>query len=968
MRFILGFLAGAVCLAQGTQSVVLNGTNQAISASIPNASPYSAVTAMRVEFRLTNFALSPASREEIFDGGGNFLVYIAAGSNNLSLTDFFESGSPTSNVSLAGRTDVIVRLTKIPGADEIVEIWDANGANYVQSCTPGGTAGTCPQVDTASRNWGGNPIVIGSHGSGNWLNAQLAYFRWYSSTVPVGFLESLPPNNVAGGDLLDLEFEGNLNDSSAHADNASRTGSPTYTTTAYYAYLPFSFSAQSGSSFTINGAGSAASSYSWKQTAGSGCTLTHTTSAAVTVAGCTGFGQRTFQLAATSATSQNATATINVGVVQTDASGVVQVGDSNWAWMLGPMTIASTVGTTWSPWSWFETQRVNLSSYWYSDPNNAPGGAWPTSMVASEENLLYYCSICSLYRQYFRTGLTQYQTWARSLAATVYAYSDGWNNGSPSGGCASNWVAPRDSTAEGIIMWLYDTGGSLSPSSCVQQYVDWEFSDYLEQRDITHGFQGPYFGIRESGYAYNMAVMLSVVSNVDVNSHGLWTTRIANEFTNYWSPYQCPSVYNNGCGKISTQIAGTVALTNGNPSIVGTGTSFTTAFAVGAVRAVVSYGGSGYKSPPTVTSPSYAGASFTAVIGGGQVTAITINSPGVPTSSNFVQNLVITGGGGSGATAYTEAGHIWIDNNATATCSSLNIDAGWAAYPITAITDNTHMTLQNAPSNTSTGCVAYADSQGAANDFGSIRWSDQWPGYMEQPWHYSIGAEGIARLLFHPTITAPPGVLTYLENAGNELANQEYFNIPCAGVTVRSVFYAQYGAGPFGAGCSTALDVHGSRAQENTVFHIYGWLYRLTGNSTWLKYGDNYFSADFGDSGTGNGTDGLTGQFDIPYGSKFYGQSLRSADSYLANRLKPQTGFGRAFLFAVSPADDPGAPEVQIALTGSDGNVSSNTCTASPCGAMATASGPPQVQIQYFELRRSVMGSTGSSPISLVVQ
>lgn len=651
-----------------------------------------------------------------------------------------------------------------------------------------------------------------------------------------------------------------------------------------------------------------------------------------------------------------------MGIVVTDSRGVVQVSDSNWGWLVGPLTAASPSGPAYSPWSFLETQRAALTNYWYSSPTAAPGGAWPTTMGGAQESLLYYCSICGLYRQYFRTGLTAYQTYARSLASTAYGYSDGWNNGSPSGGCASNWTAPRDSTAEGIIMWLYDTGGNLSASSCVQQYVDFEFGNYLEQRDITQGYQGLYFGARESSYAYNFAVYLSVLSNVNVNSHGLWTARIANEFANYWLPYQCPSNYNAGCGKLTASITGTVT-THGTTTLTGSGTAFSSAFSVGAQRAVVTYGGTGYGSAPTVTSSSYSGASFTANMSGGSVASITINTPGMPTSANFVQNLAFSGGSPTtAATGYTEAGHVWVDDSST--CPSLQIVSTWKNFPITAIGSDTSMTLEYAPGGSNSSCLAYADSQGAANDTGATRWGDEWPGFMEQPWHISIGAEGIARYYLS---TSDNRALTYLENEANELSGQEYNAASCVGTTVRSVVYAQYSAGPFGTGCATAGDLHADRANADTVPHIYGWLYRFTGSASWLTTGDNFFSALFGDSGTGPGTDGYWGQFDIVDGTKFYGQSLRSADSYLANRLAP-AALDRVVVFAITPSADPGAAQVEISLTAADGSTSQNTCSASPCIVTADVAGLAQLQIQYQKSGGAALSSTGISPISVPIQ
>jgi lysophospholipase L1-like esterase len=68
----------------------------------------------------------------------------------------------------------------------------------------------------------------------------------------------------------------------------------------------------------------------------------------------------------------------------------------------------------------------------------------------------------------------------------------------------------------------------------------------------------------------------------------------------------------------------------------------------GAIKVIVTNGGSGYTSAPTVTSPG-SGMSFTATVSGEKVTGVTITNPGylVGTSAQ----ITFSGGGGSGAAA-----------------------------------------------------------------------------------------------------------------------------------------------------------------------------------------------------------------------------------------------------------------------------------------------------------------------------
>lgn len=884
-------LLASSCFAQGTQSMIWNGSSQGATVTIPNTSAYNAATAVRIEFRLTNFSLNIATRQRIFSTNTGVLVAILENSNTLNITDFANCGGCGQPVDLTGRTDVMVRYT-VPAVGEamVVELWNSDGSGYASNCVPsGGACDTAP----ATSDWHG-AMTLASDNPGNYYNGKMAYFRMFSSVLPTGF-GATPPNNLTAGDLIDWEFEGTCattaaTDSSGNGLTLTLTGTPTCGTTPFFVYLPASYSARSGAAISADASPTAASSYSWSLTSGTCGSLTGTTTNTVSIAaGCTGFQQITLHLSATDAASQTSTADLYVGVVP-EVNGVVTVSDPIWDKMLGPMVVGEVTGTTASPWSWVESQRQLLSEYWYSSSTTAPGGAWPATFAAIEENLSYYDSPLALYRQYYRTGLTKYQTWARNWTAYLWALSDGWNSGAPTGGCNSNWVAPRTSVVQGMIAWLYDTSGDLTASGCVQQYVDYEYNNYIETRNTTSGYVGPYLGARESSYAFNAAETLAESFDVNVNSHGLWSTRVADGFNTYWKPYQCTvgNKYAAACGQVNTQMAGTIAVNN-TTTITGTGTAFLSALGIGIVRAVVTDGGSGYGSAPTVTG-ACSGCVLTPNMSGGSVASVTVTTPGTPTSTNPFQSLVFTGGSPSvAAKGWSEAAHIILSDATGGDCASV-FSSRWAPYPITAITNNTSATVYMAvnggdgPSgNTVSGCLGITETQGAADDLYSTRWGDQaWPGFSEQVWHATIGAEGIARYYQR---TSDANALTYLQNAATEAVTQEYHNSSCLTVTVRSVYYAQYGSGPIGSGCSTAEDIHSQRSQTNTVIHIYGWLYKFTGNTQWKTYGDNYMSANFGDSGTGPGTDGYYGQFSIPYGSKFYGQSLRSIDSYLANRL-----------------------------------------------------------------------------------
>ena len=394
---------------------------------------------LRVEFRITNLGVS-ANAQQIFSLADTLWCSVLPNSAILQIVDFYEPGSPSIVLDLTGRTDVVIRYQKSAGGSAQAELWNADGSGYRVSSA---------YAAVSARDLSG-PINLGFRDNSSFLLGQMAYFRGYSSTVPVG---AARPNNVAAGDLFDYEFEGSANDSSGNQANLAITGLAGYTTTPFETYVPQDFTMTAGRALVLDGSGSGASTYLWQQTAGAeDCALGAASMPSVSLTGCAAFGQRTFLLTATSPAGQTSQATVNVGVVPAAEQGVVQVDDPAVNFMLGPML---RFGIT--AWSNYDRFAAEMADYWYGDPANSRGNAqcqaeqngcaWNTTDVETSN---YYDAVLVLYQMYSRTGLTRYQTEARALA--LFFWNTYWTNGAPPGGCASNFVAPRDSAAAGMIL------------------------------------------------------------------------------------------------------------------------------------------------------------------------------------------------------------------------------------------------------------------------------------------------------------------------------------------------------------------------------------------------------------------------------------------------------------------------------------------------------------------------------------
>jgi hypothetical protein len=219
------------------------------------------------------------------------------------------------------------------------------------------------------------------------------------------------------------------------------------------------------------------------------------------------------------------------------------------------------------------------------------------------------------------------------------------------------------------------------------------------------------------------------------------------------------------------------------------------------------------------------------------------------------------------------------------------------------------------------------------------------------PWQMAFPMKGLIAL--HRQ-TNDPEIAVTLQKAVGFVSNYGYHS-PCRGL-LYSVLYTQCAGGPCGTctfqngstgGCTGAENCDypprlqmGSRTLANAIPEAYGYVYAITGNTTYLTMGDNLFSANYGGSGGGPGADGGSGNFVdlIIYGvgasGKEYGftAGAGNAQSYLAYRQRSSaSATGRSVPVSFSLIGVTNVSSVRIRVTRPSGWQSDVVCSSSPC-------------------------------------
>lgn len=849
-------------------------------------------------------SLNSGSTKQLLASDSGLLMSIGA-TDTLTYTGFASPDSGQSlAVSLTGRTDVIVKLCRDQSNSVLalrqtrLELWNSDGTGYTGGLVYANPAGAQNLFS------GGGNFNIGWNGAGNWFSGRIAWFRMYSASTS-GFATSilppraLPPSNIVGGDMLDLEFEGNTVDSSSHSLSNSSAGTPTYNSTAGVTQIPgpcngaYDCSVRAGAATVWDGTNNASgtTTYSWTQLAypsgfpvdfGGG--TTSSTSGTPTIL-MPVFGQYTLKLC-TVVSSVSSCLQFDVGAVATNSSGVVVVSNSDpdigarMAWIIGAQ-LRHGLGQ----WTAHDYNAQVFNDFWLGDPGNQRGNAACIAIngncnwdINSATN--YYDSVMVGYVMYFRTGLTKYRTRARAEGLWWWVNS-AWNSGSPVGGCGSNFLAPRDGGAGGLILLALDTGAA-SYFTCIQAWASYEFDLYIK----TPGDATPvyiYIGIREPGYAWLYATELAV-SHPDSSTRSAWVSRLDTYFTKFVVGNQCTSASTSrNCTKTTGVITGTVTVTVGSPNVVGSGTTFLSQYAPGDYFWV---------NDNVALNPAWV----------------------IPGADGYASNAV--------------------------------------PFIVLSVTDNTHLALTTnynsiffqAPNYQITGGAGkLIASTTTALKPGAFPWYDNsalWPGYAEQEWQTGLLMGGLQNYdIIKGGLNAVQTVmLNWVANLSGNFIVAACAN--SSGATLGNFIpYAVYGGQfpPTLPGACDVSDIQGlsdSRSQNNIATSTLGYLYSK--GLTSVSFGDTVFGANFGYD-VGINADGYRGLMATTGNAgKQYGQSFRDSLHYPAIR----TGTGTSpvpftLSIAVNLADVPNATNYSILLTKPSGEQSTTACASSPCAVIA---------------------------------
>lgn len=864
---------------QNYRSAVFSGS-QALNIAVPASAPYNQLGTIRVEFRIHAWTSG-----RILGLGS---LYINASSGTLSATSYYDAGAPTVELgNLNPAVDYLVRVQRDIGTGMFsIECWTADGTPaYLQGASVGTNLGAV--TSTATNNFAGTQI-LGYNGGGDWLSGELAWLRWYSTSVPYS---SAPPGNLPGGDLLDLEFEGGITDSSPSHLAVTAIGTLSYDTTALAVeFANSAVSVRAGETVVGDASPSGGVSYFWQQVGGPDlCTISSRTAAAPTISNCVLFGEHDFLVTVTDGAGQTATGAFALGLVPTNAEGVVVIADATTNFIVGPQ-----VQPGFSPWPWYELQIAQMSDYWYGNPGSSSGNSlcqiefsgctWLSLLnQGGDPSINYYDAVLVNYQQYYRTGLTKYQTRARALAR--FFWTNFWNNGAPAGGCDSNWAAPRDGTAAGLLMYERESGDT-SMYSCLDAWIGYELNNYFTVQGAAAGKTSFSYGGREPGYAFYFATLEAQRDPNNVNYQ--WLSALGPAFRNVWVPFQCSATSTNPeCASNTPPItAPAISVTSGSAGITGTGTQFTA----------------------------------------------------IPAGARF-----------------------WV----------YDPSQGWNYFYIASVASDQSLTLTRAYPYASQAAAEWSYDRPLSGPVpsGAYRWNDiAWPGYGEQGWHIGIAMEGIIN---YYKLTGDPNALGVMEawvasNNANQLQTAPCAGVP--GVNCNFEFYAQYcGWCPTGSTCTDSTSLSNSRAQNNTVPHVYGYLYRVTGNPSYLTIGDMLFGADFGAT-SGPDHDGYAGLAgSIANNGKEFGQTFRSSGHYMADRTgTTPSAIAQTLSAAFDLASVRNASSVRVTLVSPDGASTSAVCQTSPCLIIADGQqGNHRMTVQYLSAGGETLAQTQSTVMTV---
>lgn len=549
MRFL--FLLSMISLplvAENYRSAVLT-TGDTLERTLSGNGPFGNMSELRIEFRLSSLG-APAAL-----GGAGTLYFTMVSPTQLRVTNWFDGGESLFASFPAGINDVLIRVQRsVSSRKWSLQVWNADGSSRLSS-TFGDT------VVSKSINFAASEKLFLSGSGTHW-----AWFRLFDKTVS---LDSSPPSNVAADSILNYEFEGNGNDSGGYQQHLQARGRPLYASTPVRPLLGEARTVRAGHKFALDCGNTDASDYAWEQVDGpSVLSFTPPNAAQTTVNGADKFGEYQVQCRATSRGSSLASTTVlKIGAVITTDDGVVIPPTRAHDMLLGPMLRANL-----TEWSWYDRTRRETGEYWAAQTKNY------TAEMASIEGENYYDSALVQYQNYFRTGFTRHLVLARAIADKFYQQF--FKQQELRGTCASNFAAPRDAALVGLIIRAMEQNDGPM-MSCLTTYASFAFNLWVELRGVDKGSRTLYYGTREGGYSLIYATALAE-AHPDAAVRAQLVQRVDRALSNYFRAHQCKKGDQRiECRSNYTTGQGSISVTKGSNTIVGSGTNFAAFFRVG---------------------------------------------------------------------------------------------------------------------------------------------------------------------------------------------------------------------------------------------------------------------------------------------------------------------------------------------------------------------------------------------------
>lgn len=367
---VVGFVAG-VSSAYGGQSLVLTNTTPTSNTTLTGNSVYANVSSWRLEGQLDNL-VAPSAFAGIWELDSVFNIKVLISPTKDLIFRGYNNSEGTA-LALGSSTSIrFVAQRNTATGKYILEVWDMETGIYKQA---EGNIQTAGNADFRSQRFS-----IGSFSEPQNPTVRIGHLRWYSS---IRATNGPPPplSTTSYGNLLDYEFEGNLNDSGPQHITASMSG-PVYTGTATYppgvllSNPPVS--QRAGESLSLNGTASFSNSDSpaitctWQLIQGTGMWSNQDQCLAAFTPPVAGTYVVRLRVADSQARSQ--TKEFTVGAVATDENGAVILPSAAISSLLGPMARYGT-----NPWEWADNRHKAVADHQVNNLDTFFPAYWNTA-------------------------------------------------------------------------------------------------------------------------------------------------------------------------------------------------------------------------------------------------------------------------------------------------------------------------------------------------------------------------------------------------------------------------------------------------------------------------------------------------------------------------------------------------------------------------------------------------------------